>query len=136
MYKTFICRKRAKFPGIDGPVNIPHGTVLACQDGFLMLKSKRVCAVTSQHSVDHFCQNDDGMGELRGKLVAEILRNLTRRDATYQNRWDRIWNDSVSRKYKRPEQDDYWLWSFVFYNAPVQDLQHIADLVRVGKEGK
>ena len=136
MYNSFFCRKRAKFPGIDGPVNIPYGTVLDCQDGFLIHKCKKVCAAESQRSLDHFCQNDDRMGEQRGKLVAGITELLERKDAAHQDRWNRIWADKRCRKFKRPEQDDFWLWSFEFYNAPVEDLQYIADLARAGKEGK
>lgn len=33
-YKNYLCRKRARFDGISGQVNIPYGTALICQDGF------------------------------------------------------------------------------------------------------
>ena len=35
-HERFIARRRARFDGIDGKVNIPYGTALTCQDGFLM----------------------------------------------------------------------------------------------------
>lgn len=44
-HERFIARRRARFDGIDGKVNIPYGTALTCQDGFLMHKNQRVCAV-------------------------------------------------------------------------------------------
>ena len=32
-YKTYVCRKRARFKAICGQVNIPYGTTLTIQDG-------------------------------------------------------------------------------------------------------
>ena len=83
-HERFIARRRARFDGIDGKVNIPYGTALTCQDGFLMHKNQRVCAVGSQNGMDCFVQDDDGNGTLRGELVGNIQRCLERRDADYQ----------------------------------------------------
>ena len=91
-HERFIARRRARFDGIDGKVNIPYGTALTCQDGFLMHKNQRVCAVGSQNALDYFVQDDDGAGDLRGKLVDSIQRCLERRDAAYQTRWDKVWS--------------------------------------------
>lgn len=33
-HKRYIARRRARFDGISGKVNIPYGTVLQQQDGF------------------------------------------------------------------------------------------------------
>lgn len=38
-HERFIARRRARFDGIDGKVNIPYGTALTCQDGFLCTKT-------------------------------------------------------------------------------------------------
>ena len=86
-HERFIARRRARFDGIDGKVNIPYGTALTCQDGFLMHKNQRVCAVGSQNGMDCFVQDDDGNGTLRGELVGNIQRCLERRDADYQTRF-------------------------------------------------
>lgn len=91
-HERFIARRRARFDGIDGKVNIPYGTALTCQDGFLMHKNQRVCAVGSQNGMDCFVQDDDGNGTLRGELVGNIQRCLERRDADYQTRWNRVWH--------------------------------------------
>lgn len=128
-FNSYIARKRARFNSIEGPVNIPFGTVLNCQGGFLMLENKRVCGITSQNAYDFFSQNDDGRGQERGNLVGRILSKLAKRDKNHQSRWNRIWEDSRCQKYKRPEQEDYWLWNYEFYNAPVEDLEHIAALI-------
>lgn len=128
-YKNYLCRKRARFDGISGQVNIPYGTALICQDGFLMHQNKPLCGITSQNAYDFFSQNDDGMGRERGDLVGRILSKLQKRDAWYQARWNKVWEDSRCQKYKRPEHEDHWIWNFDFYNGPVEDLRYIAGLI-------
>lgn len=128
-YKNYLCRKRARFDGISGQVNIPYGTALICQDGFLMHQNKPLCGITSQSAYDFFSQNDDGMGRERGDLVGRILSKLQKRDAGYQARWNKVWEDSRCQKYKRPEHEDHWIWNFDFYNGPVEDLRYIAALI-------
>lgn len=128
-YKNYLCRKRARFDGISGQVNIPYGTALICQDGFLMHQNKPLCGITSQNAYDFFSQNDDGMGRERGDLVGRILSRLQKRDSGYQTRWNKVWEDARCQKYKRPEHEDHWIWNFDFYNGPVEDLRHIAGLI-------
>lgn len=128
-YKNYLCRKRARFDGISGQVNIPYGTALICQDGFLMHQNKPLCGITSQNAYDFFSQNDDGMGRERGDLVGRILSKLQKRDSGYQARWNKVWEDAWCQKYKRPEHEDHWIWNFDFYNGPVEDLRHIAGLI-------
>ena len=128
-YKNYLCRKRARFDGISGQVNIPYGTALICQDGFLMHQNKPLCGITSQNAYDFFSQNDDGMGRERGDLVGRILSRLQKRDSGYQGRWNKVWEDARCQKYKRPEHEDHWIWNFDFYNGPVEDLRHIAGLI-------
>ena len=128
-YKNYPCRKRARFDGISGQVNIPYGTALICQDGFLMHQNKPLCGITSQNAYDFFSQNDDGMGRERGDLVGRILSRLQKRDSGYQARWNKVWEDARCQKYKRPEHEDHWIWNFDFYNGPVEDLRYIAALI-------
>jgi hypothetical protein len=128
-YKIYICRKRAKFKAICGQVNIRYGTILNCQGGFLILNDLPVCSATSQNAYDFFTQNDDGMGRDRGELLNRIIPKLEKRDAGYQARWGKIWEDALCQKYKRPEQDDHWIWNHDFYNGPVEDLRYIAALI-------
>ena len=128
-YKNYLCRKRARFDGISGQVNIPYGTALICQDGFLMHQNKPLCGITSQNAYDFFSQNDDGIGRERGDLVGRILSKLQKRDSGYQARWNKVWEDARCQKYKRPEHEDHWIWNFDFYNGPVEDLRHIAGLI-------
>ena len=94
-----------------------------------MLGNKVICGVTSQNAYDFFSQNDDGKGRERGDLVSFILIRLEKKDAERQSRWDKVWNDPLCQKYKRPEHEDHWIWNFDFYNAPVEDLRHISKLI-------
>ena len=122
-YKNYLCRKRARFDGISGQVNIPYGTALICQDGFLMHQNKPLCGITSQNAYDFFTQNDDGMGQERGELLNRIIPKLEKRDAGYQARWGKIWEEALCQKYKRPDQEEHWIWNFDFYNGPVEELR-------------
>ena len=128
-YNNYIARKRARFLAVCGQVNIPYGTALINQDGFLMLKDQQVCGVASQNAFDYFSQNDDGRGRERGELVGCILSKLEKRDPNHQPRWNKIWADPLCQKYKRPEHEDHWIWNYDFFNAPVEDLRHIAALI-------
>ena len=129
MHARYIARKRARFQGISGPVNIPFGTRLEARDGILFYNEMPLCMATGQAAYDYFSQDDDGQGRVRGSLVAAITARLGKRDTGYQARWDKVWAAPICQKYKRPEQEDFWLWNYDFYNAPVNDLQHIAELI-------
>lgn len=133
-YKTYVCRKRARFKAICGQVNIPYGTTLNGQGGFLILNDLPVCSATSQNAYDFFTQNDDGMGQERGELLNRIIPKLEKRDAGYQARWGKIWEDALCQKYKRPDQEEHWIWNFDFYNGPVEDLRYIAALMRADRK--
>ena len=111
-YKIYVCRKRAKFKG-----------------GFLILNDLPVCSVTSQNAYDFFTQNDDGMGKERGELLNRITATLMKQTPGHNARWGKIWDDPRCQKYKRPEQEDHWIWNHDFYNGPVEDLRYIAALI-------
>lgn len=127
-YKTHLARKRLKKLVICGHVNIPYGTAVTNEGGVLMWNGKPVCATTSQDAFDFFSQNDDGRGRERGELVSAILIKLAKQDQQ-KERWGRVWEDPLCRKYKRPEHEDFWIWNYDFYNAPVEDLRYILKLV-------
>ena len=95
----------------------------------MILNDLPVCSATSQNAYDFFTQNDDGMGQERGELLNRIIPKLEKRDAGYQARWGKIWDDPRCQKYKRPEQEDNWIWNHDFYNGPVEDLRYIAALI-------
>ena len=76
-HTRYVARRRAKFQGCNGQqVNIPYGSILEAQDGFLLWKGQPLCVDTSQNAHDFFSQNDDDLGLERGALVAAILSRL------------------------------------------------------------
>lgn len=125
----YIVRRRARFLSICGPVNLPYGTEAFSDGAFLTVNGEKLCSITSQNAYDFFSRNDDGHGLERGKLVQDIRSTLERRDAKYQSRWDRLWADEGANKLRRTEHEDYWLWSFAFYNADVNELRRICQLL-------
>lgn len=125
----YIVTKRARFMSLSGKANLPYGTEVESENGVLMLNGAPLCADHSQNAHDYFSRNDDGRGLERGKLVRAIMKTLAARDKQHQERWDRVWEDTICQKYKRAEHADYWLWNHDFFNAPIHDLQHIAELV-------
>lgn len=133
-YSRYIARKRARFNTEAGPVNIPYGTVLKARDGFILANTpneRLLCYTTSEAAYAYFSQDDDGKGRERGALVAAILARLRPRNEqdSCQARWDKVWGDALCQRYRRPDHEDHWIWSYDFYNAPVTDLWHIARLV-------
>lgn len=126
----YITRRRARFNSLCGDVNIPYGTILPAYEGFLFYNEEPLCVVTSENCHTYFCGDEDSRGAERGKLIDMITKTLQLRDERYQARWNKIWADKVSKKYKKKDFDDYWLWGHDFYEASVEDLQHIAELVK------
>lgn len=112
-HKRYITRKRARIEGICGKVNIPYGTALETEDGYLLYEGSRLCVVTSQNAYDYFSQDDDGHGLDRG----------------HQRRWDKVWDSPLCLRYKRPDCEDFFIWGYDFYNAPIDDLKAIAEIV-------
>ena len=132
----YVARKRARFKSGGKKVNIPWGTVLEEQGGFLIYQGKRLCTVTSQNAYDYFSIDDDGRGLERGGLVDAIKTRLAKRDGSYQARWDKVWSALVCQRYRRADHDDFWLWNHDFYNAPMEDLQSIAKLIEAVRKGR
>ena len=125
----YIVHRRFKGNAICGEVNLPTFSVCECEDGIIKYSGNPICYIASENSHQYFARNDDGNGVLRGKLTQSIQKNLAKRDDNYQIRWDKVWDDDICKKYKRIEYADYWLWNHAFFEADIDDLQHIADLV-------
>ena len=129
----YICFNRFTQKALCGEVNIPYGTKLDETNNVISYRGNPICYTKSQNAYDYFARNDDGKGLERGKLTAEIIKLLNNRnDGKYQDRWDRIWGDLSLLKYKRPEQDDYWLWNYDFFNASIEELNRIRAVILEG----
>lgn len=125
----YIVRRRARFRSGGRDVNLPYGTGAELQDGWICCQGQRLCRPGSQNALDYFSWDGDGNGRERGMLVNNILYLLEKRDKEYLARWSRVWDSPVCGKYRRMEHADHWLWASGFYNATVEDLRQIADLV-------
>lgn len=125
----YIAHKRLKCTAICGAVNIPAKTICDCVDGVICHKGLPVCYVTSENAHQFFARDDDGCGFRRGKLTQAIQNTLAKRDGNYQKRWDKVWDDPKCQPYKRAEHEDFWLWNHAFFNADIETLLYIANLV-------
>lgn len=126
----YITHRRFKGMSISGEVNIPALSDCELIDGMILYNNKPICYEASQNSHDYFARNDDGEGLLRGKFTQDIQKFLSnRRDNAYQARWDKIWRDAFCQQYKRCEHVDHWLWNHRFFEAPIEDLKYIANLI-------
>ncbi len=125
----YITTNRFKKKSISGDVNIPYGTELMEKDKILYLEEKPICSIYSQNAYDYFSINDDNNGLERGKLIKQIINKLSKKDKNYQKRWDKIWDDKICQKYKKDIESNYWLWNFYFYNAEIESLRYILNLI-------
>lgn len=131
----YIAARRARFNAIGGPVNIPYGTTVEAVDGFLERDGLRLCAVTSESAHKYFARDSDGNGLERGQLTASIIAAVSKRDAGHGARWEKLWADRLARRYRRKDHADFWVWSHAFFEAPVEDLRHIAALIGLAGKG-
>ena len=131
----YITTKRFKRDGIDGRFNIPYGTAVEEIGGSIFHKGREIARITSAVCHKFFAKNDDGQGLERGRLTQAINDALALRDGETNDqqdkRWEAIFNDPLCQSYRRKEHADTFLWNHQFYNAPLDDLRHIAALAGV-----
>lgn len=126
----YITHQRFKEKAICGEVNLPAMTEVELKDNMLYWQDKPLCVITSENAHKYFARNDDGQGMERGRLTQAIQKALSQNDEKHQDRWDKVWEDSLCHKYKRKEYADYWLWNHAFFNADIADLEHIYNLIK------
>lgn len=142
----YILFKRFKGTAMCGEVNLPAKTVCQTVNGVITYEGQPLCVIMSANAHQYFARNDDGNGLERGRLTSAITKTLyvppekdhyteaefKKRQAILaqkQKLWDKVWADEVCKPYKRPEHADHWLWNHAFYNADIQTLTYIANLV-------
>lgn len=130
----YIVHRRFKDKALCGDVNLPAMTVLENDGGIIYHNGNALCYEDCENAHQFFARDDDGNGMLRGKLTQSIQQRLSQRDKQYQERWDKVWDDPACQPYKRADHDDHWLWNHSFFNADIDVLRHIAQLVGA-KEG-
>lgn len=127
----YIVHRRFTNNAICGQIDLPEGSVCESEGNFITYEGKPLCVITSENSHQYFAVNGDGQGLLRGKLTQAIQNCLKVRDENYQTRWDKIWNDEKCQQYKRIEHQDFWLWNHAFFNASIENLKYIANLLEI-----
>ena len=127
----YILCKRFKGVAICGYINLPALTNCKSSDGLIYSNNLPLCSCTSENAHQYFARNDDKHGLERGRLTQKIQKKLAKRDRDYQKRWDIIWADKTCLKYKRPEHFDFWLWNHDFFNADIDELRYIANLIGI-----
>lgn len=131
----YVVHRRFKVNAICGSINLPAMTECECEDGLITYNNTAICYATSENAHQFFAVNEDGMGMERGRLTQSIQKALAKRDGSYQERWDKVWKDSVCEEYRRKDYEDFWLWGHDFFNANIDVLRYIANLVGA-KEAK
>lgn len=133
----YICIKRFKRQGIGEIFNIPYGTELEMKDAKIYHKGNAICFKASAAAHEYFSCDDDDKGLERGEVTHAIIKRFSPDNfESMQERddfWKIVWNDSVAQNFRRKEHLTYWLWNDDFYNATVEDLKYIAELVGVKK---
>lgn len=129
----YIAHRRFRGKAICGELNLPAMTEVECENGVIFCGKRIICSDHSENAHQFFARNDDGHGMERGRLTQAIMKTLAKRsgrdDEAYQERWDRVWADPVCQPYKSDKHADYWLWNHEFFNAGIDVLRHIAELV-------
>lgn len=131
----YVVHRRFKDNAICGSINLPAMTECECEDGLITYNNTAICYATSENAHQFFAVNEDGMGMERGRLTQSIQKALAKCDGSYQERWDKVWKDSVCEEYRRKDYEDFWLWGHDFFNADIDVLRYIAKLVGA-KEAK
>ena len=84
---TYITTKRFKRKGIDGDFNIPYGTAIESENGYLWLDGKRICLEKSAVMREYFARNDDDLGQKRSKIAHSIIDAMLMRDGESKEDW-------------------------------------------------
>ena len=127
---NYIVAQRFKTNAICGEVNIPYGETCQEIDGFIYYQGNRLCSKSSQNAYKYLSRNDDFRGIERFKKIKNIMKILNKRDNHYQDRWDRIREDESLQRFKKENLGKDWQWNFEFYNASIEDLDYIYNLIK------
>lgn len=126
----YVVVKRFREMSMSGLVNIKYGSICNSFNEKIFFGINPVCFCSSENAHKYFARNDDGNGLKRGWLTQEIQRRLRKQDNIRQKRWSFVWSDAICQKYRRKDHPDIWLWNHDFYNAPIEDLEHIYSIVK------
>ena len=95
------------------------------EDRILYYKGQPLHYITSHMGHKYFVRDDDHQGWVRYKLQKEILRLCAAHSAPGDTWGDRLWQTPQMQVYRRPENEDRWLWNQRFYDAKIEELEWI-----------
>lgn len=121
----YIIYKRFKAKAICGDVNLPAMTKCETIGDMILYGDMELCSTFSANAHQYFANDEDGQGMIRGKLIQKISKQMK------DNRVDSLCHDTICQQYRRKEHHGVWLWNQEFYNAPIEDLHHIAQILGV-----
>lgn len=132
----YLCIKRYKGKTLDGlNINLPAMSECELKEDFIWYNQYPLCRINSYNAQTYFVLNEDGQGELRGKLIKKIKDVLAIQDAERDNRWSLITNDIlVCNRLKKEGSLSTWIWGDKFYSAPISDLKYICSLLKIKME--
>lgn len=122
----YLSHRRYKGKTMTGEeVNLPAMQEVVLKNNILYWNNRPIAFDTSEVAHQYFAVNWDGQGKRRGDLTQFIQKYLYNN----QEKWERVWKDSLCSKYKRVEHQDFWLWNHLFFSAPINDLEYIVKLI-------
>ena len=130
-HERFIAAAGRASTAYDGKVNHSLWNRPDLSGRFSYAQKPACVCCGEQNALDYFVQDDDGAGDLRGKLVDSIQRCLERRDAAYQTRWDKVWSSALCQRYRRLNPMITGCGHGRFMMLQVIDLRAIATLVQL-----
>lgn len=117
---------------ISGHVRIPVGSSLEATGRIIQYHGNPICTKISSIAHQHLVRDNDGQGAHRGELILQIKHNLDPNNVSskrkYDKRWKLVTNDEICQSYRKSGHEDVWVWDHKFYEAPIADLEHIANL--------
>ena len=149
--KYIVCRT-FKGRGLGGEFDLKRGS--SCEEirGIITHNQEAICINSSQNAFDFFARNDDKKGYERFALVHEILDKIKEFVAEYNDEFMAIRNSDVNEEKKAEMlsslpnrsvlayeairkafpnflRDNNDVFSFDFYNAEVEELAQVKDIV-------
>lgn len=127
---NYIVHRRFRGKAICGEVNLRYGTELRETEGMICTLDGRALAFPSSENAHlYFAQNDDGRGLERGALTYAIAYAPRGKGVRFTEEERNL----ICEKYKHWIRQDcsMLLFNHDFFNADVDELQNLADKLKI-----
>lgn len=108
-------------------INLKKGSKAYLHDDNILYdpKGQKLHHLTSHLGHKYFVRNDDHQGWVRHKLHQDIIKLCSEHNKPGDTWGDRLWQTPQMQIYRRPENDDRWLWNQRWYDAKIDELEWI-----------